>query len=58
MTSGACELTDLQSIWSLATEQHQHSTAAATSPCPATYTLVVFDGTWQEAKEIFKVQPC
>lgn len=52
--SGTCELTNLDSIWSTASGKDQHGAAIA-SPCPAAYTLVVFDGTWQEAKEIHKV---
>ena len=30
-------------------------TSKVSSQCPAPYTLVVFDGTWQEAREIAKV---
>ena len=52
---GACELANLGSIWNLTSGKDQHGATTA-SPCPAAYTLVVFDGTWQEAKEIYKVQ--
>ncbi len=52
--SGAQDLTGLEGVWCAAQRRQDRGTCFL-GACPPSYTLVAFDGTWQEAKEIAKV---